>query len=204
MTNLFRVRPIYIALTVLAVFVCAGCATVRHPVPFEMVRKTQVNNMAEIRFMNGMIDCELRKNALRYFQEENKKDYSLDPEGNRVYPMLSISGGSANGAYGAGLLKGWSKEGSRPKFKAVTGVSTGAITAPFAFLGKDYDDRMEEIYTTMSTKDVMKIKNPFQSLFGNSFASNKPLEKQLKKYITLAMLEKIADEHRHGRRLPLP
>ncbi|MCX5704642.1 MAG: patatin-like phospholipase family protein [Candidatus Omnitrophica bacterium] len=157
--------------------------------------------MSEIRYMAGMQDSELRKNAVKSFLEENKDDYSVNSEGKRVYPMLSISGGAANGAYGAGLLKGWSEEGSRPKFKAVTGVSTGAIIAPLVFLGKDYDGMVEEIYTTMSTKDVMKMRRPLKAVFGDSFASNKPLEKQLQKYVTADILKKIADEHRHGRRL---
>ena len=115
--------------------------------------------------------------------------------------MLCISGGSANGAYGAGLLKGWSEEGSRPKFKIVTGVSTGAITSPMAFLGNDYDAMAEQLYTTMSTKDVMTIKGPIRALLGDSLGSNKPLARQLEKYITPDILVKIAEEHKRGRRL---
>ena len=202
MANMVRSRTVCIALTIfMAAFMCAGCATVRHPVPTDLVGKTYIDNMSEIRIMPGTVDSELRKSVLRSMREENKDDYPSDSDGKRVYPMLCISGGSANGAYGVGLLKGWSVEGSRPKFKVVTGVSTGAITAPMAFLGKDYDDIAEQLYTTMSTKDVMKMNGPLRALFGNSLASNKPLEKQIKKYITDDMLKKIAEEHKRGRRL---
>jgi hypothetical protein len=182
-------------------FGCAGCATIRHPVPIDMLGKTSINNMSEIRIMPGTVNSELQKNALLSVLEENKDDYPIDSDGKRVYPMLCISGGSANGAYGAGLLKGWSEEGSRPKFKVVTGISTGAITSPMAFLGKDYDALAEELYTTMSTKDVMSMKGPLRILFGDSLASNVPLGKQLKKYVTSDMLAKIAEEHKQGRRL---
>jgi hypothetical protein len=201
MAKAFHKKSTWILLITLMVFGCSGCATVRHPVPMDMVGKAQIDSMSEIRIMPGTVDSELRKNALRSILEENKDDYPVDSDGKRVYSMLCISGGSANGAYGAGLLKGWSEEGSRPKFKVVTGVSTGAVTAPMAFLGKDYDSITEQLYTTMSTKDVMRTKGPVRVLLGDSLASNKPLEKQLKKYITDDMLRKIADENKRGRRL---
>ena len=51
--------------------------------------------------------------------------------------ILAVSGGGENGAFGAGLLCGWSEHGTRPVFELVTGVSTGALTAPFAYLGSE-------------------------------------------------------------------
>lgn len=166
-----------------------------------MVGKTHIDNMTEIRFMPGGENSELQRNLIRSVLEEDKADYPVDSEGRIVYPMLCISGGAASGAYGAGLLKGWSEEGSRPKFKVVTGVSTGAISSPMAFLGKEYDDMAGELYTSMSTKDVMSVKGPVRALLGDSLASSKPLERQLKKYITPDILLKIAAEHKKGRRL---
>lgn len=199
--NISRMRSFHVALVVLLALGCAGCATVRHPVPYDMLGKAQVGNMPEIRYIMGTDETAMKTSALKSFLEEDKNDYQVDADGKRVYPMLCISGGSANGAYGAGLLKGWSASGTRPKFKVVTGVSTGAITSSMAFLGKDYDDMAEQLYTSMSTKDVMKMKGPIRALFGDSLASNAPLQKQLKKYITPEILEKIALEHKKGRRL---
>jgi hypothetical protein len=203
MSNRFYEMPMVILLAAFMALGCAGCATARHAVPMDMVGKANVGNMTDIRVVMGVQNSgsELIKNAMRSFNEENKDDYAVDSDGKRVYPMLCISGGSSNGAYGAGLLKGWSEEGSRPKFKIVTGVSTGAITAPMAFLGKDYDDMAEQIYTSMSTKDVMAMKGPIRALLSDSMASNKPLAKQLKKFITSEILAKIAEENKHGRRL---
>ena len=165
-----RVLNLFLFIGIL--FSCVGCATARHPVPTDMISKVQVKNMSEIRYMDGMIGSELQKNAIRSFFEEKPGDFPVDAQGRRIYPTLALSGGAANGAYGAGLLKGWSQEGTRPIFKAVTGVSTGAIIAPFVFLGKDYDWAMEELYTTMSTKDVMRMRRPLKALFGDSFAIN--------------------------------
>lgn len=179
----------------------SGCATLRHPVPQDRMAEAKIPGMPEVRAVLGMSNPELKKSLIEAVIEDKPGDYGTDPKGDRIYPMLAISGGAANGAYGAGLLKGWSAEGSRPKFKVVTGVSTGALIAPFAFLGKEHDDMMEKLYTTMSTKDVMRAKGPMQALFGDSFASSKPLEREISKYITDDMLSKIAAEHRSGRRL---
>lgn len=169
--------------------------------PQDLIGKARVSGMPEIRTVLGVPNPELQKSLIESIINDKPGDYPVDSKGDRVYPMLAISGGAANGAYGAGLLKGWSDEGTRPRFKVVTGVSTGAIIAPFAFLGKDYDATMENLYTTMSTKDVMRPKGPLQALFGDSFASSRPLVRELDKYVTDDMLVRIAEEHRRGRRL---
>ena len=186
-----------------SVILLSGCATMplRHPVPMDLVDKASVKNMSEIRMISGENNTLLQSNLLESVKEENPEDFSTGPDGKKAYPILAISGGGANGAYGAGLLKGWSKEGSRPVFKAVTGVSTGAIMAPFAFLGKEYDERLERLYTTMSTKDVMASNGLLGPLFGDSIASNRPLIKKLAVLYDKNMLKKIAEEHKRGRRL---
>ena len=147
---------------------CSGCATIRHPVPPDLIDSAQVGDMPEIRVMMGEHNTALQKNLILSSKQEDPKDFPLGPDGIKTYPILAISGGSANGAYGAGLLKGWSEEGSRPVFKITTGVSIGAIIAPFAFLGKEYDDVLEKGYTTISTKDIMANNLPITVLFGNS------------------------------------
>ena len=115
--------------------------------------------------------------------------------------MLAVSGAGANGAYGAGFLKGWSKEGSRPFFKIITGVSTGTFIALYAFLGKDYDDRLENLFTTLSTKDIMKQNNVFSILVEGSLMSSAPLAKMISAIVDEELMAKVAVEHRRGRRL---
>ncbi|MBA2652595.1 MAG: patatin-like phospholipase family protein [Tatlockia sp.] len=121
---------------------------------------------------------------------------------------LALSGGGADGAFGAGLLYGWSKSGKRPVFHLVTGISTGALIAPFAFLGSDYDEQLKAIYTSLSDKHIFEYNNVFSIIFSYikpilrpSIASNKPLERVISKVINQSMLEQIKKEHLKGRRL---
>jgi hypothetical protein len=193
--------PFAVIAAVIAAFSLTGCATVRHPVPQNLTDKAFIGTMDDVRMMQGEHHTKLQESLIESIVQEAPGDYPADADGVKTYPILAISGGGANGAYGAGLLKGWSEEGSRPKFKVVTGVSTGAISAPYVFLGKDYDCELEQYYTTMSTKDVMAAKGPLAILFGDSIASNKPLDKIIARAASPEMLERIAAEHRRGRRL---
>jgi predicted acylesterase/phospholipase RssA len=115
--------------------------------------------------------------------------------------FLAISGGGEDGAFGAGLLNGWTEAGTRPEFTLVTGVSTGALTAPFAFLGSAYDKQLKEVYTTISGKDVLKERSMLAPLFDDAMADNAPLQRLVAKYVTADMLKAIAAEHAKGRML---
>jgi hypothetical protein len=115
--------------------------------------------------------------------------------------FLAISGGGDNGAFGAGLLKGWSASGSRPEFKIVTGVSTGALIAPFAFLGSAYDDRLKSLYTEISMKDVAVPRWMITALYNEAMADNTPLRRLVEKSIDQQMLEAIGAEEAKGRML---
>jgi len=114
---------------------------------------------------------------------------------------LAISGGGDDGAYGAGFLNGWSQTGTRPQFKLVTGVSTGALTAPFAFLGKNYDPEIKLLYTGVSQKDILAKRNLYAAVFGDAMADTTPLYRLIKKYVTQDMLNQIATEYGKGRLL---
>ncbi len=113
--------------------------------------------------------------------------------------FLAISGGGENGAFGAGLLLGWTAAGTRPQFKVVTGVSTGALTAPFAFLGSAYDAKLKEVYTTISGKDVLQPRGYMAALFNDAMADNSPLRRLVAHYVDQPMLDAIAAEHAKGR-----
>ena len=115
--------------------------------------------------------------------------------------MLAISGGGDNGAYSAGFLNGWTKEGTRPPFKLVTGVSTGALIAPFAFLGPAYDKKLKELYTSISSKDIAKKRSILAVVTNDAMADNTPLKNLLKKNIDQDMLDAIAAEDAKGRML---
>lgn len=115
--------------------------------------------------------------------------------------FLAISGGGDDGAYGAGLLCGWTAAGSRPEFKFVTGISTGALIAPFAFLGPKYDGKLKEVYTNSSPEDILEERGLLAAVFDDAMADNRPLWHLLQKHVSAEMLRDIAEEHKKGREL---
>ena len=120
---------------------------------------------------------------------------------NTQHNYLAISGGGANGAFGAGLLCGWSAAGTRPDFTMVTGISTGALTAPFAFLGAAHDNTLKTIYTTISTKDIVNKKGTLSALFSDSMLDTAPLKAMIARYVHAGIMDAIAGEYKKGRRL---
>ncbi len=115
--------------------------------------------------------------------------------------FLAVSGGGDNGAFGAGLLNGWTAVGNRPTFKMVTGVSTGALIAPFAFLGSDYDVQLREVYTTMTPDKVYRRRGLTAALFDDAMADTGPLAEIIAKYADENLLKAIAAEYGKGRLL---
>jgi hypothetical protein len=123
------------------------------------------------------------------------------PEGTSTLHWLAMSGGAADGAFGAGLLNGWSESGARPEFQLVTGVSTGALTAPFVFLGPEYDPDLERFYTEIRAEEIVRQRGLFSILGSSSFAVSTPLQDLLREMITPELLADVAREHGRGRRL---
>ena len=114
--------------------------------------------------------------------------------------ILALSGGSADGAYGVGVLNGWSKTGSRPSFDIVTGSSTGALISVFAFLGPQYDKLLKDLYLSQTNSSIFRNKG-FAGFFSESLFDNAPLKKQIEAIVTEKILDEIAVEHKRGRRL---
>src|SRR6185295_11054511 len=135
------VRVLASALVVLAI---AGCATLwRDPVPLDAQDDPSIPGFTNIRYF-PLTEAEPMREAIRQaYLTETPDNYDTLADGWRRYNYLAISGGGSDGAFGSGLLNGWSSTGRRPKFKVVTGVSTGALIAPFAFLGPDYDPQIK-------------------------------------------------------------
>ncbi|MEL6739023.1 MAG: patatin-like phospholipase family protein [Planctomycetota bacterium] len=115
--------------------------------------------------------------------------------------MLVLSGGGSHGAFGAGVLYGWSEQGTRPAFDVVTGVSTGALMATYAFLGRAYDPELERFYTKVTTDQIYVPRTPLLRFFGSSLHSTRPLEGLLARTIDEPILEEVADAYRSGRGL---
>ena len=127
-------------------------------------------------------------------------DVAVPPTIDGRHDVLLLSGGGSDGAFGAGVLVGWSETGKRPSFDIVTGVSTGALMATLAFLGPKHDPDLRRLYTQITDGDILKKRGIF-GLFSGFFYSSTPLEKMIASTVGPAMLDEVAAEYRKGRRL---
>jgi hypothetical protein len=113
--------------------------------------------------------------------------------------VLALSGGGANGAYGAGVLVGWTKAGDRPTFDLVTGVSTGALMAPLVFAGPAWDGQLAAAYHDATVRGIAR--DPLTALFSPSLFSSKALKHLIDTYIDEKLLRAVSTEHDKGRSL---
>ena len=181
-----------------------GCMSlrVRQPLPEHLLDQVQIANQSGIRAWGDIYNENMERSAIdSVTQEMAANQGKLEPEVN----FLALSGGGGDGAFGAGILCGWTEARTRPRFKLVTGISTGAIMAPFAFLGPEYDAKLKEAYTTISDKDIYKVSSLLKLVLNlgriEGAASTKPLAKLLERLVDENMLQAIAVEHNKGRRL---
>jgi hypothetical protein len=186
-----------------------GCSTTLalNSVPASALARAELSGFSRIRIWGDATSAELSA----FLEVPAPRPLSLasgnvsgDP--NRIGQpnppsYLALSSGGSDGAYGAGVLIGWTDSGQRPEFSIVTGVSTGALTAPFAFLGSAYDIQLREIYTNYSTTDLGSPR-PFSVLLGGpSLVDNQGFQSLLARYVDERTLAAIAREHHRGRRL---
>lgn len=198
-----------VLLSLLCVMLLSGCASVVRvaAVPSEDVNGVHVVGFpAAIRFWGDEapadIDSAMRQTVSQYVQA-NKAH--LDAHGQ--YPVmtyLALSGGAYDGAFGAGLLKGWTQTGQRPKFALVSGVSTGALIAPFAFVGPSEDPRVEALFTKTNSDGIFEsgIMTLLKGILGGlSITTTTPLQTMIKRNVTPAVMAAIAKRHNEGNRL---
>jgi len=140
---------------------------------------------------------------LRSYADEPASTFLKTDMSSRAGPLnyLALSGGGADGAYGAGVLNGWTAAGTRPKFSAVSGVSTGALIAPFAFLGPAYDAILRDVYTSGVAESLLNTPSIAHALFGSGLFGNTQLRELVARYVGRDMLAAIAAEHAKGRGL---
>lgn len=175
-----------------------GCASLERlpAVPYAQARDTNILDISNARF---------------YVSDTNRIDAIAEQAYHRLYKwrtasaplyFLAISGGGDDGAFGAGLLVGWSARGDRPNFDVVTGVSTGSLSAPFAFLGSAYDPQLKEVYTDTSAGDVFRRRPPLISaVASDALLDTAPLREMIARHFNEAMVRKIAEEYEKGRLL---
>src|SRR5512139_2395248 len=177
-----------IVTVVLAVFIMflQGCATPARlsAVPQGLEDQAQVPGLADVRYRVGFEKdmAAMEKEGIAAYKRE-LEHFTATGHSGQLPPAvyLAVSGGGDAGAFGAGLLCGWTAAGNRPMFKLVTGISTGALIGPFAFLGSSYDSQLKEFYTTISPKDILEKRGPFAVITDDALASNQPLMKLVEK-----------------------
>lgn len=191
LTHVFRAAAVAMA------FMLAGCATQPRlsAVPRHESHEASFLGIADARFSLSGDPTAL---GAMYAASERRRQMAGAAGTDH---LLAISGGGENGAFGAGLLYGWTERGDRPQFRLVTGVSTGALTAPFAFLGSRYDEQLKAVYTTVQRDNIAQILPILTILGSDSVADSRPLAALIATYVTPEMVEEIAQEYRKGRLL---
>lgn len=182
---------------VVAVAVLASCSFTkpRNPVPPNLQADAGIAGIPYARYWADTVPQDLDAQLDKAAAQRKEAGVSTD------LTLLALSGGGDEGAYGAGLLDAWTANGDRPEFTFVTGVSTGALTAPFAFLGADYDAALKEVYGGLPPEDVFTTRSLLGIFEEASLADSAPLQKVIAEFVDEGFLEKVAAEHRRGRRL---
>jgi predicted acylesterase/phospholipase RssA len=198
-----QIRPAQSLITGLTLILLAGCAALpRNPVPVEDIRRAEIPGMSGVRAWGGQLNPDFQADLVTSVQQEPSGAFPLDEDGYPIYHGLALSGGGSNGAFGAGILNGWTNADTRPDFKVVTGISTGALIAPFAFLGSGYDAKLKTVFTTTQTRDILERLNIFRIIFqGEAFAHTTPLKQLIETHFDADFLQAVAAAHNQGRRL---
>lgn len=201
--NAYKVTWVLAGTGILAAAV-SGCAiTPRLAVPEALASEARVSgDLRGIRYWGDAPPTDYKGLVSEIIrQRQTSGDRSFRRGGAPSFSFLILSGGGDAGAYGAGLLNGWTDRGTRPKFDVVTGVSTGALIAPFAFLGSKYDGQLKKVYTAHKAEDYYTAQ-PLQGILGGpAFADNQPLFQLIVRYANKRLIDEVAREHNKGRRL---
>ena len=180
-----------------------GCAgeLPRNPVPVDEMATAEPPKEPNIRAIGLTLSPVLQADIEQSMRDETEEVYCKDENGEPCYSTLALSGGAGRGAFGAGILNGWTDAGTRPTFKAVTGISTGAIVAPFAFAGPAFDLPLKTGYTNISDDDIYTRRGILALLGSDSFYDSAPLAATIARWIDDDLIKAVAKGHAAGRRL---
>ncbi len=185
------VRILHLAV---AALLLAGCGTVTRP-DFGADEQAQAQPV-------GFSDVRFDADNLSQTAAFNKRFLSNLPDMTvNGLQILVLSGGGADGAYGAGFLQGWTHSGKRPSFAIVTGISAGALIAPFAFLGAEWDDRLQAAFIDGRSAKLLRRRSGLGVLFSGGIYEAEPLRRLVESYVDNQLIVDIAKENAKGRRL---
>jgi hypothetical protein len=197
--------PLRIAIVLVAALSLHACGSIARlePVPASLTAQAVTPGIPDSRYW---VDIDIAPFIHSAIEDERRERDALARAGKLTEPLppahvLAISGGGDSGAFAAGLLAGWTAQGSRPEFKVVTGISAGALIAPFAFLGSAYDAVLRDVTTSIDQDSVFRQRGLLAGLSGDGMAGSEPLALLLARFLTRDVLTAIAAEYRKGRAL---
>lgn len=191
------------AVVALVVLLAAGCGSTARlpPVPSADAVRAQPLGLPNARFFPVEAAPEMYA-EIKASIERQRQALGLGPDAPLPdAQLLAISGGGDNGAFGSGVLVGWTEVGDRPEFELVTGVSTGALLAPFAYLGPAYDKQLRDVYTTVTADDIYVERGFLNAIYNDALSDTSPLWELISRYVDDAMVAAIAAEYQKGRLL---
>ncbi|MCC6681420.1 MAG: patatin-like phospholipase family protein [Phycisphaeraceae bacterium] len=175
-----------------------GCTTMRMPppVPAGKIDRAQIPGMTAVRDWGDGYSPLIEQSLVQAWEQRQRAGRPT-----HELAVLALSGGGTDGAYGAGLLCGWTTAGTRPDFDIVTGISTGALIAPFAFVGSTQDQKLHDFWTGISTQDFFRLRWILAALNSDAIAESEPLIQLVNCAVDADLLQAVAREHAKGRRL---
>ena len=193
--------PSRLGLLAAVTLLLSACATAtRPPAPTPGAPALVPYGAVKVRAGSASAGADFSRDLTNALNNRFTGELVRDSTGRLVFRVLALSGGGSRGAYGAGVLVGWTAAGTRPKFDVVTGISTGALMATFAFLGPEYDNVLRA-YTDVSNEDVFVQRNPVSAVFSDALRDTAPLRAQIASDIDARILEAVSRQHAAGRRL---
>jgi predicted acylesterase/phospholipase RssA len=197
----------WLSTAVTLVTLLTGCVSLTR-LPAVPQAQTELAEVPGIPRARAWLDRDLHPFIERVIRDSQREADDLRASGKATDPMppayvLAISGGGDAGAFAAGILSGWSARGDRPQFKVVTGISAGALIAPFAFLGPEYDGVVRTVATTAGPNSIVRKRSTLIGLASDGMYSSEPLSTLITKYVTPEVLAAIAHEYARGRALEI-
>jgi hypothetical protein len=186
-----RLSPLLFCITFILTLTACSSLERKSAVPAQEMGTAQVAGLSGIRYMIAS-QASVDQMAIDIQAAQIRRNNAhLNAPAN----YLSLSGGGDDGAFGAGLLTGWSDRGDRPNFNLVTGISTGALIAPFAFMGKEYDPVLRHVYTQIGPRDIFIERGFIAGIFGDGLSDTTPLYQLISKFVDEGFLKKVAYEY---------
>ena len=184
------------------IFITACAKSTRTALPKKYADTAKVVGIEQqVRDWGGAHSVYFQNDLIKSMQQHRESFPELYTKPGATIDVLVISGGGSKGAFGIGLLNGWHDAGDLPSFKVVTGISTGSLLAPFAFLGGKYLNIVSNFYLNVSDEDIIKKKPIRNIIFSDSLANSEPLQVLVRENINEELIKKVAEEHKKGRRL---